>query len=94
MQEQPILKKKTVDDFLRELEQACKWLNIDRGRARDYVRLLEEFDRGTAAWNMFWPITRPTTSWSYSNYGKGHWSIPRPEGQTGAILQEGPDNDG
>ena len=46
MQVQPMLKKKTADDFLRELEQVCDWLNIDRGRARDYVRLLEEFGRG------------------------------------------------
>ena len=37
--------KTTADDFLRELEQACDWLNIERGRARDYVRLLEEFHR-------------------------------------------------
>ena len=41
-----MLKKKTVDDFLQELEQACEWLNIDRGRAREYVQLLEEFGRG------------------------------------------------
>ena len=41
-----MLKKKNVDDFRRELEQACKWLNIDRGRARGYARLLEEFGRG------------------------------------------------
>ena len=41
-----MLKKKNVDDFHEELEQACMWLNIDRGRARDYVRLLEEFCRG------------------------------------------------
>ena len=41
-----MLKKKTVDDFLQELEQACEWLNIDRGRAREYVRLLGEFGRG------------------------------------------------
>ena len=45
-EEQLMLKKKNVDDFRQELEQACKWLNIDRGRARDYVRLLEEFRRG------------------------------------------------
>ena len=41
-----MLKKKNVDDFREELEQACMWLNIDRGRARNYVRLLEEFCRG------------------------------------------------
>ena len=41
-----MLKKTTADDFLQELEQACDWLNIERGRAREYVRLLEEFGRG------------------------------------------------
>ena len=41
-----MLKKKTIDDFLQELEQAREWLNIDRGRAREYVRLLEEYGRG------------------------------------------------
>ena len=45
-EEQLMLKKKNVDDFRQELEQACRWLNIDRGRARDYVRLLDEFGRG------------------------------------------------
>ena len=40
-----MLKKKRVDDFLQELEQACEWLNIGRGRAREYVRFLEEFAR-------------------------------------------------
>ena len=44
-----MLKKKNVDDFREELEQACMWLNIGRGRARDYVRLLEEFRRGERA---------------------------------------------
>lgn len=41
-----MLKKKKVDVFLQELEQTCHWLNMDWGRARDYVRLLQEFDRG------------------------------------------------
>ena len=41
-----MLKKTTTDDFLQDLEEACEWLNIERGRAREYVRLLEEFDRG------------------------------------------------
>ena len=41
-----MLKKTTADDFLLELEQACDWLSIERGRARECVRLLEEFDRG------------------------------------------------
>ena len=45
-EEQLMLKKKKLDEFRQELEQACKWLNIDRGRARVYVRLLEEFGRG------------------------------------------------
>lgn len=38
--------KTTVDDFRRKLEQACEWLDIARGRARDYVCLIEEFERG------------------------------------------------
>ena len=41
-----MLNKTTVDDFRQELEQACDWLNIERGRAREYVHLLEEFGRG------------------------------------------------
>ena len=45
-EEQLMLKEKKLDDFRQELEQACKWLNIDRGRAREYVRLLEDFGRG------------------------------------------------
>ena len=41
-----MLKKRTIDDFLPELEEACDWLNIERGRPREYVRLFEEFGRG------------------------------------------------
>ena len=47
-EEQLMLKKKKLDDFRQELEQACKWLNIDRRRAREYVRLLEDFGQGRA----------------------------------------------
>ena len=45
-EEQLMLKRKKLDDFRQELEQACKWLNIDRGRAPVYVRRLEDFGRG------------------------------------------------
>ena len=45
-EEQIMLKKKKLDDFRQELDQACEWLNIDRGRAREYVRLLKDFGRG------------------------------------------------
>ena len=45
-EEQLVLKKKKLDDFRQELEQACTWLNIDRGRAPVYVRMLEDFGRG------------------------------------------------
>ena len=39
-----MLKKQTPDAFIKKLKRACHWLNIGQGRARDYVRLLEEFD--------------------------------------------------
>ena len=39
-----MLKKQSTDAFVHQLKHACHWLNIERGRTRDYVRLLEEFD--------------------------------------------------
>ena len=29
--------------YIQKLQRACHWLNIDQGRIRDYLRLLEEF---------------------------------------------------
>lgn len=40
-----MLKKQTTDTFVQQLNCASQWLNIGQGRARAYVRLLEEFDR-------------------------------------------------
>ena len=45
-EEQLMLKRKKLDDFRQELEQAWKWLSIDRGIAPVYVRRLEDFGRG------------------------------------------------
>lgn len=39
----PRLKKQTTVNYLRKLEKACEWLGLERGRARDYLRLLNEF---------------------------------------------------
>ncbi|MCY3884362.1 MAG: hypothetical protein OXG24_05530, partial [Gammaproteobacteria bacterium] len=30
--------------FLKEFEQACQWLQLTKGRTRDYENLLREFD--------------------------------------------------
>ena len=38
------LKKQTTTDYLCRLNHACEWLGIEQGRARDYLRLLREFD--------------------------------------------------
>ena len=40
---QPKLKKQATDDFVHNLKRACHWLNIEHGRTRAYVRLLQEF---------------------------------------------------
>ena len=37
-------RKQTSVDYLLELQQACEWLQIDRGRALKYLKLLKEFD--------------------------------------------------
>ena len=39
-------KRDTSTNFLHELKDACAWLNIEQGRATDYRRLLDEFDKG------------------------------------------------
>ena len=38
-----MLKKQTYNTFVSQLNRASHWLNIRQGRARTYVRLLEEF---------------------------------------------------
>ena len=40
-----MLKKQTTDAFVQQLNHASQWLNIEQGRVRAYVRLLEEFDQ-------------------------------------------------
>ncbi len=44
MSQRPSLRKQTSADFLHKLRRACEWLQIERGRALEYLRLLEEFD--------------------------------------------------
>ncbi len=44
MSQRPSLRKQTSADFLHQLRRACEWLQIERGRALEYLRLLEEFD--------------------------------------------------
>ena len=45
MVQNPSLKKQVTTDYVQKLERACKWLDIEQGRARDYLHLLREFDR-------------------------------------------------
>lgn len=37
-------RKQTSVDYLLQLQQACEWLQIERGRALKYLTLLKEFD--------------------------------------------------
>ena len=39
-------KRDTSANYLHELKDACAWLKIKQGRATDYRRLLDEFDKG------------------------------------------------
>lgn len=39
-------KRDTSANYLHKLKDACAWLNIEQGRAADYRRLLDEFDKG------------------------------------------------
>ena len=43
MSQEPSLKKQAITDYLHKLKDACEWLDIDQGRAADYIRLLDEF---------------------------------------------------
>ena len=45
MVQNPSLKKQVTTDYVHKLERACKWLDIEQGRARAYLYLLREFDR-------------------------------------------------
>ena len=45
MVQNPSLKKQGTTDYVDKLERACKWLDIEQGRARAYLHLLREFDR-------------------------------------------------
>lgn len=47
MPQETSLKKQAIAKYLHKLEEACKWLNIEQGRAADYRRLLDEFERGS-----------------------------------------------
>ena len=40
-----MLKKQSIRTFVQQLNRASDWLNIEQGRTRAYMRLLEEFDR-------------------------------------------------
>ena len=39
-------KRDTSANYLHKLKDACAWLNIEQGRATDYRRLLDEFNKG------------------------------------------------
>ena len=39
-----VTRKQATTDYLRRLKEACEWFGIEQGRARDYLRLLGEFD--------------------------------------------------
>ena len=41
--QQPKLKKQATNEFINTLQRACHWLEIEHGRTRTYVRLLQEF---------------------------------------------------
>jgi hypothetical protein len=38
-------RKDSYEDHLRRLEEACLWLDIDKGRAQTYIRLVREFHK-------------------------------------------------
>jgi hypothetical protein len=38
-------RKDNYENHLRTLEEACGWLDLDRGRAQDYIRLIREFHK-------------------------------------------------
>ena len=40
------LETQPMSDYQEELEDACEWLGISKGRAAKYVRLLNEFNQG------------------------------------------------
>lgn len=44
MNQMPTLRRRPSVDFSRQLGEACEWLQIERGRAYRYLRLLQEFD--------------------------------------------------
>ena len=40
-----MLKKQSIRTFVQQLNRASHWLDIEQGRTRTYMRLLEEFDQ-------------------------------------------------
>ena len=47
MSQETSLKKQTTTNYRHKLDAACEWLKIGKGRAADYRRLLDEFDKGS-----------------------------------------------
>ena len=45
MSQETSLKKQAIATYLHKLKDACEWLNIEQGRAAEYIRLLDEFDK-------------------------------------------------
>lgn len=46
MNQMPTLRKRSSVDFSHQVREACEWLQIERGRAHRYLRLLQEFNAG------------------------------------------------
>ena len=45
MSQEPSLKKQAIGTYQHKLKAACEWLDIDQGRAAEYIRLLDEFEK-------------------------------------------------
>ncbi len=46
MPQETSLKKQAIGTYQHKLKAACEWLGIEQGRAAEYIRLLDEFEKG------------------------------------------------
>lgn len=46
MSQETSLKKQAIGTYQHKLKAACEWLDIEQGRAAEYIRLLDEFEKG------------------------------------------------
>ena len=46
MPQETSLKKQAIRTYQHKLKAACEWLDIEQGRAAEYIRLLDEFEEG------------------------------------------------